>query len=51
MKREWKEAVKKFFYECITANTRAISQHVAHTTDQLILPAAKQEPYQKKPIS
>ena len=32
--------------KCITANTSAIWQHAAHTTDQLLL-AAKQEPYKK----
>ena len=33
-------------HKCITANTSAIWQHAAHTTDQLLL-AAKQEPYKK----
>ena len=35
-----------FLYKCITANTSAIWQHTAHTTDQLLL-AAKQESYKK----
>ena len=34
-------------YTFITANTSAIWQHAAHTTDQLIIRAAKQEPYKK----
>ena len=41
---------KKILYKCVTANTSAIWQHAAHTTDQLLLLAAKQESY-KKPIS
>ena len=36
----------KILHKCITANTSAIWQHAAHTTDQLLL-AAKQEPYKK----
>ena len=36
IQKEWTEAIKKFFlYKCITANTSAIWQHAAHTTDQL----------------
>ena len=37
---------KKKLYKCRTANTSAIWQHAAHTTDQLLL-AAKQESYKK----
>ena len=40
----------KFFltvYKCWTANTSAIWQHAAYTSDQLLLLAAKQEPYKK----
>ena len=36
----------EILYKCITANTSAIWQHAAHTTDQLLI-AAKQEPYKK----
>ena len=49
IKKEWTEAIKennKKLYKCITANTSAIWQHAAHTTDQLLLPA-KQESYKK----
>ena len=35
----------KMLYKYITANTSAIRQHAAHTTDQLL--AAKQVPYKK----
>ena len=37
---------KKILHECKTANTSAIWQHAAHTTNQLLL-AAKQDPYNK----
>ena len=48
IKKERTESVKMFeiLCKCITANTSAIWQHAAHTTDQLLL-AAKQEPYKK----
>ena len=36
----------QILYKCITANTSAIWQHAAHTTDQFLL-AAKQEAYKK----
>ena len=41
LKKEWKEATQnyKILYECITANTSAIWQHAAHTTDQLTSPS------------
>ena len=35
----------KIVYKCITANTSALWQHAAHTTDQLL--TAKQEPCKK----
>ena len=35
----------KISYKCPTANTSAIWQHAAHTTDHLLLLAAKQEPF------
>ena len=46
-KKEWTEAIKqtkqqqqkKPLYKCITANTSAIRQHAAHTTDQLTSPS------------
>ena len=40
IKKEWTEAIKnsKILYKCITANTSAIWQHAAHTTDQLSSP-------------
>ena len=46
IKKEWTEALNnsKILYKCITANTSAIWQHAAHTSDRL---AAKQEPYKK----
>ena len=31
---------KKYIYKCMTANTRAIEQHAAHTTDQLTSPTS-----------
>ena len=40
-KKEWTEAIKKkskILYKCITANTSALLQHAAHTTDQLTSP-------------
>ena len=40
----------KILHKCITANTSAIWQHAAHTTDQLLL-AAKQELYPPKSLS
>ena len=37
---EWTEAIRKYLlYKCITANTSAIWQHAAHTTDQLTSPS------------
>ena len=41
LKKEWTEAIKfvKILYKCITANTSAIWQHAAHTTDQLTSPS------------
>ena len=47
---EWTEAItnQKILYKCLTANTSAIWQHAAHTTDQLtFFLTAKQEPYKK----
>ena len=41
----------KNVYKCITANTSAIWQHAAHTTDQLIAPSCETGALQKKPIS
>ena len=40
MKKEWTVAIinLKMLYKCITANTSAIRQHAAHTTDQLTSP-------------
>ena len=49
-KKEWTEAIKnsKILYKCITANTRVIWQHAAHTTDQLTSPNCKKRSYIKK---
>ena len=40
-KKEWTEAIKnyKILYKCLTANTSAIWQHAAHTTDQRTSPS------------
>ena len=49
-KKEWTEAIQnnnKKLYKCVTANTSAVWQHAAHTTDNLLLLAAKQESYKK----
>ena len=37
----------KIVYNCITTNTSAIWQHAAHSPANLLLLAAKQEPYRK----
>ena len=41
---------KKFLivYKGITANTSAIWQHAAHTTDQLTSPSCQQKPHKKQ---
>ena len=48
IKKKWTEAMKNSntLYKCIAANTSVIWQHVAHTTNRLLL-TAKQEPYKK----
>ena len=41
IKKEWREAIKnsEILYKCLTANTSAIWQHAAHTTNQLTSPS------------
>ena len=41
IKKDWTEAIKKLqiLYKCITANTSAIWQHAARTTNQLTSPS------------
>ena len=53
MKKEWTEAIKnlKILYKCITANTSALWQHAARTTDQLTSSSCYTGAIQKKPIS
>ena len=43
MKKDWTDAIKDKIYNCIIANTSAIWQHAAHTTDQLTSSRAEQK--------
>ena len=45
--QEKKGEVKTVLYKRVMADTSAIRQHAAHTTDQLASPSCWQEPYQK----